>query len=248
MIKLVSVNMEGMRHTDRILGLLEREQPECVALQEAPESFAITLTKLGYHTAFAKMQSRKGEVLETDEGIMIASKYPFIHHTEYYHHMATNEVPYLYEGWIMDSSFPYLFATITLPNQKTISIATTHAPVTNDGHSDNNQTTAIMRLLDIIGNEIPHVLCGDFNMPRGVNTLYQNLMAHYTDTIPPEYTSSLDRNLHRSGKSTTLNAPIFDIYMVDYIFTKAPYHADTVRLEFGVSDHAAVIGNISSNL
>ncbi len=236
--------MEGTRHTERILDLISREQPDCICLQEAPASFTSILEHLGYQTIFARMQSKAVEGIPAAEGVLIASKHSFTYHSQYYHHMGTDGVPYLYEGRILNTSFPYLFVTITLPNQETFSIATTHAPVTKDGHRDQNQITAITQLLDMSSKEVPHVLCGDFNMPRGVNTLYQDMTAHYTDAIPPQYTSSLDRKLHRCGQRTTLNAPIFDSYMVDYIFTKAPYTAHDVRLEFGVSDHAAVIGYI----
>ena len=81
-------------------------------------------------------------------------------------------------------------------------------------------------------------------MPRGHNKLYEVITQKYTDTIPRHYRSSLDRNLHRLGKKTDLNQPIFDAYMVDYIFTQPPFEASDIHLEFGVSDHAAVIGNI----
>ncbi len=82
-------------------------------------------------------------------------------------------------------------------------------------------------------------------MPRGYNTNYTQFCAHYTDEIPNTYTSSLDRTLHRLGSRSDLNAPIFDIYMVDYIFSQPPYRVTDVSLMFGVSDHAAVQAQIS---
>lgn len=42
-----------------------------------------------------------------------------------------------------------------------------------------------------------------------------------------------------------IDQPIFEEYMVDYIFTQSPYWADNVKLKFGVSDHAAVIAEIN---
>jgi endonuclease/exonuclease/phosphatase family metal-dependent hydrolase len=65
----------------------------------------------------------------------------------------------------------------------------------------------------------------------------------YQDEIPKHYQSSLDRNLHRLGK-VKLDQPIFDKFMVDYIFAKPEYEVTGERLEFGVSDHAAVVAHI----
>ena len=69
-------------------------------------------------------------------------------------------------------------------------------------------------------------------------------MSFYTDTIPANYTSSLDKTLHRKGDDPS-RAHLFTDFMVDYLFTKPDYQASDVRLEFGISDHAAVVATIS---
>jgi endonuclease/exonuclease/phosphatase family metal-dependent hydrolase len=38
---------------------------------------------------------------------------------------------------------------------------------------------------------------------------------------------------------------LFTDYMVDYVFTQAPYTAHDVELVFDLSDHAAVVATIS---
>lgn len=243
-MKLVSVNMEGMNHILRIVQLITREQPDCICLLEAPENFMTTLTTLGYQSVFAFMQKRSAEGIESNEGVIFASRYPYAHHTNNYYEIGTKETPQEIGGRFVHTTFPYIFASISHPTEGKVFVATTHFIVTADGLADADQTAGLKAILAHLHTEAPHVLCGDFNLPRGVNTLYPLITNEYTDTIPPHYTSSLDRTLHRLGASLNLNAPIFDKYIVDYIFTKPPYHAENVRLQFGVSDHAAVIADI----
>jgi hypothetical protein len=64
--------------------------------------------------------------------------------------------------------------------------------------------------------------------------------------VPAHYRSSLDNNLHRLAEKPEL-AHLFTDYMVDYLLVQPPYHAHDVRLEFGVSDHAAIIATLSRN-
>jgi len=123
-------------------------------------------------------------------------------------------------------------------------VVTTHLVDTEHGQTDSFQTQLLAKLLTELDQLPPHLLCGDFNMPRGFNSLYPKITNFYTDAIPRHYKSSLDQSLHRLG-TATLDEPIFEKYMVDYIFTKPPYTLKTVGLRFGVSDHAAVVAELS---
>ena len=87
-------------------------------------------------------------------------------------------------------------------------------------------------------------MCGDFNIPRHYNPLYDELTKYYVDNIPLSYISSLDPTLHYAGSHPDKKM-LFDSYMVDYIFTQTPYTATDVRLEFSISDHAGVVAHIS---
>jgi endonuclease/exonuclease/phosphatase family metal-dependent hydrolase len=231
---------------DNIIDLIEREQPDCICLQEAPDSFVHNLEQLAYFSEFAFMSNYNQDGDEVQSGVIVASRFKMTTHTVYYAEVGTPEKPARVGGRSLVNKHPYLFASIEIPLEGTFCIATTHMTVTADGHADEAQTAGVTNLITLLANEVPHILCGDFNMPRGYNTNYERFLPHYTDAIPKTYGSSLDRTLHWAGKvdQSTLNAPIFDIYMVDYIFTQAAYEAHNVRLEFGVSDHAAVIADI----
>lgn len=243
MPKIISLNIETNKHYVTVLPFLDHEAPDILCLQEAPESFATELHKRGYQTCYAPMIIKKIKNEELSIGILIASKHPFDYQKNYYLKSESEVTLHNPINPEKTLALPYLMADVKT-NEGYFKIATTHMIVTNDGKENVIQTQMTKELLALITKEDSHVLCGDFNIPRGHNALYNEMTKHYTDTIPLHFKSSLDRNLHRLGNSTTLNAPIFDEYMVDYIFTQPPYIASEVRLQFGVSDHAAVIATL----
>ncbi len=244
-MKLVSLNVEGNNHFKRVHSFLRNEQPDTLCLQEAPEYYTETLRALGYTTAFAPVcrETRNGETYNC--GLLVGSRLPMTASEQYY--VGSRDIITVHRpdiGSVANDVRPYLKATVTDTDGTTYTVATTHLIVTPNGHETETQVQHATALLALLKDEPPHVLCGDFNMPRGYNILYDRFTKRYTDTVPSSYTSSLDRTLHKSAHDPNLNAPIFDIYMVDYIFTEPPYTAHDVRLEFGISDHAAVIGEI----
>jgi endonuclease/exonuclease/phosphatase family metal-dependent hydrolase len=126
------------------------------------------------------------------------------------------------------------------------SIGTTHFTWTPDGDKPGFGQRADMKVFMEIVKKLPsHIMCGDFNIPRHHNALYENLTEIYTDTIPEKYKSSLDKTLHRIGHLPEKQT-LFNDYMVDYVFTQPPYKASDVHLEFKLSDHAAVVATITS--
>jgi exonuclease III len=245
-MKLVSLNMEGTRHLERVVPFLEKEEPAVVTLTEAPEAFANTLTDLGYYTTFAPMLMRKTAAGTYTEGVLLASKQQHNARTTYYHRSAETVVVQVYSDTNNTTSNVVLFAEIQHENN-TYRLATTQGMITPDGLPHDLQRSSTQKLLEALSYEPPHFLCGDLNIPRGYNDLYDSFTRGYTDMIPTTYGSSLDKTLHRLGSVPTaeLNAPIFDVYMVDYIFTQPPYTAGNVQFKFGISDHAAVIANMS---
>jgi endonuclease/exonuclease/phosphatase family metal-dependent hydrolase len=240
MITLLSLNMEGERHTDRVMAFITKHKPDVICLQEIPSSFIEILAKLGYFSSFAPMLVGNNIAIGDCIGIAIATKIPTQSTTTYYASNNGTFVPYQREHSAETISNPVILATYESQDGQTYHIATAHQPVTQDGTADDNQIKDTKSLLNHLKTQPPHILCGDMNMPRGYNTNYDLFSAHYTDCIPETYSSSLDKSLHRLGSRNDLNAPIFDIYMVDYIFSQAPYTVSTVELHFGISDHAAV--------
>jgi endonuclease/exonuclease/phosphatase family metal-dependent hydrolase len=123
-------------------------------------------------------------------------------------------------------------------------IATTHFTWTPDGAVPSDAQHESMRAFLAHIKTLPaHVISGDFNIPRHHNPLYGELMQHYKDAIPQTLSSSLDPTLHRLGNDPDKHH-LFTDYMVDYVLVQEPYRAEDVRLEFGISDHAAVVAHI----
>ena len=241
MLKLISVNIETNKHYKTILPFLDKENADVICLQEVPELFAQELQTRGYHTAYAPMLLKDIDGINMSVGVMIASKYPFTHKAIYYHQNEASLKIYTREE--ETRAVPYLFADIAVLGV-TYCIATTHMVDTENGKEDDFQILLTEKMLTLLTQEHKHTICGDFNMPRGYNRLYEKMTTQYQDSIPFHYQSSLDRNIHRLGQ-VKIDEPIFDKYMVDYIFTQAPYQASDVRLQFGVSDHAAVIATLT---
>jgi endonuclease/exonuclease/phosphatase family metal-dependent hydrolase len=245
MQKLLSLNTEGNRHTDRIFALIDAQTPDIISLYEAPSSYLHLLATRGYFTTFAPMCTHNPVAGDDTIGILVATKLPQTSTTHYYtsHYGAIRPHD---KHDAHSKSYPCITTTVTVGDTPT-TVASVHLFDTWNGQASDEQDASIETLLLYLKTLPPHILCGDFNMPRGYNTNYERFTALYRDEIPATYTSSLDREIHRAGQRTDLNAPIFDIYMVDYVFSQAPYQVRDTTLHFGVSDHAAVTANISKS-
>lgn len=243
MINLLSLNVEGSRHKDLVLSFIDKESPDVISLYEAPTSLINQLTQRGYFTTFAPMCTHNPVAPNDTIGILMATKLPHTTTTHYYKSQNNRITPHDKHD-AHSKSYPCVTASIVKDNQ-TYTITSTHLYDTWNGHETKEQTDCVTKLLGHLATLPPHILCGDFNMPRGYNTNYDRFTQIYTDEIPTIYQSSLDQSLHRAGKRTDLNAPIFDIYMVDYVFSMPEYEITNVTLEFGVSDHAAVLAQIN---
>ena len=242
MLKLITLNIEMNKHYQRFLPFLDEEAPDVVCLQEAPESALSYLRERGFVTVFAPMIIKELNGVQEKVGVVLATKLPFSTQKVYYHGVEEKLALSNGKDDAKISAFVYLLADIEFGNTS-YQIATTHMADTNDGHEDDFQIMVMNKLLSSLSKEESHCLCGDLNMPRGFNTLYDDVTKIYHDAIPKHYQSSLDKNLHKSGNKK-LDQPIFDCYMVDYVFTQSPYEAKVEKMQFGVSDHAGVVAYI----
>jgi endonuclease/exonuclease/phosphatase family metal-dependent hydrolase len=138
-----------------------------------------------------------------------------------------------------------LLGVRTIVNDAEYLVYTTHFTWTEDGETPSQEQIESMNaLLTHTQTLEPHLLCGDFNIPRNINYLYKNLVGEYVDNIPAQYVSSLDKDLHRL-KDNMEKKRVLDTFMVDYVFSQHPYKVSDVRLEFDLSDHAAVVGTVT---
>lgn len=241
-MRLLSLNVEGARHTNTVFTLVDTQAPDILCFQEAPDYFASELEARHYHTSFTPLTIRQHVGETFPEGLLIASKQPHNADTHYYHR-APGDIQVFEKAHYRET----MRKAVLTADIGAIRIATTHFTWTEHGNQPNAFQKADMEtLLATLTTLPPHVICGDFNIPRRHNPLYSRLTEHYTDAIPATYASSLDRTLHRHSGNHD-KQQLFTDYMVDYIFTQPPYTASEVELIFNVSDHAAVLGTITHN-
>lgn len=244
MLKLVSINIEGNKHLGRVENFVQAQNPDVVCFQEATKESATLLEELSYHTTFLPLTLKPGEVATQPEGLVIASKHPLQTHAYYYHGEPGELLVFEKERHYHTQCHAILLAAIEHEGA-TYHVGTTHFTWHSKGEVASEEQTADMEAFTKIVTTLPpHSMCGDFNITRNINPLYDTLCEIYQDNIPASYKSSLDASLHRLG-SDPEKSLLFESFMVDYLFTQVPYKAADVRLEFGVSDHAAIVGTLA---
>jgi endonuclease/exonuclease/phosphatase family metal-dependent hydrolase len=253
MIKLISLNVEGSKHWDRIDPFLDDQNADVICLQEVFEEDLLHIEqRLRMLSFFAPMTLRHYDFSDERSpykkmGIAILSRLPILATKTQYYHASAQELQHLDNSneHTQDASIWRALLSVNIDRDgETFTIATTHFTWTPDGLSRDYQYTAAHALLALLG-EMPDVaLCGDFNMPRGINDVYELFSKKYRDAIPASYTSSLDLTFHRA-KDDPQAAEEIAKYMVDYLFLSKGYAAENVQLHSGVSDHCAIIASLS---
>ena len=245
-MKIVSLNVEGISRYELTLPFLESSRADVICLQEATPLYEESLGKLGYKVEFLPSCTKTVGTDTFVDGILIASKHKASFATHRYFVFPEQDLPSENRHSTSERNGRHcglILATVQY-NATAYLIGTTHFTWTPDGHKPNEaQQTDMVSFLNYTKKQSPHIMLGDFNIPRGHNHLYEKLTTIYTDAVPPNYQTSLDKELHRCGTDPSKNH-LFEKFMVDYIFTQSPYRAENVSLKFGLSDHAAIIADV----
>lgn len=246
-MKLISCNIEWDRHLDTVIPFIKETRPDVLCLQELLEPdiplFEEIIGGKGYFVPTMCIETSRGTV---PEGIGIFSRYAK-ENVRALPYSGSVGASYLYsaspETWDKDYELRALAAADVLFEGGSYRILTTHFNWTQKGTSTPEQLQAMQRMLELLKKEEPFILAGDMNAPRGGNT-FSLLADVYIDHIPAQYTGSVDVALHKAGK---IDGERLSTLMVDGLFTTSEYSAKDVRLEFGVSDHAAIVATIERN-
>lgn len=243
-MKAITLNVEGMRHLESVAGFLRAEAGDVICLQEANRHHVELLGDLGYSVSFLPLFLRDYGDQVLPEGCLIASRALACARCIYYH-QATPE-PVLYDVRRMRETTSYgLVIAAVETGGMLYRVATTHFTWTPDGANPNDwQRKDLEVMLKILAREGPHVLCADMNIPRGYSPLYARLVETYSDRIPAEVRSTLDRSRHRLGDCPDKKI-LFESYVVDYVLTQPPYRVQEIWLRFGISDHAAIVAEFA---
>lgn len=240
-LSLISLNIERNKHHETFLPFLAERMPDVFCVMELYENdisrVRETLGAVDYR--FAPMTRYDGNV----EGVGIFSRFPITSSDVRLY--GGNDGPLTDFDNKMDpagnrQTQSYLAVLATIEKEGVAyDIAATHFTWTPDGFPDDFQRKDIKSLLAALEDKKEIILCGDFNAPRGME-IFAELAARYKDNIPLEYETSLDGAFHRAWNTD----PRIRKYMVDGLFTTPEYTAKDVSLQFGVSDHAAIVATI----
>ncbi len=236
-MKLISLNIEGSRHLDLVLPFLKAEAPDVICLQEfLQKDFSLFEKELGMRGTYEGLllwdMDKPGDYQLWGLGIL--SRFPMTHRNAEYYFGAPNIVKKHDTAIQSNVNRAVLGATIPHP-EGNFHIANTHFPNSSIGDVVTDfQRTTLEKLLSVLEDMPEFVLCGDLNAPRGLE-IFDRLAAQYKDNIPPEYTSSIG-SFHRAGPLP---------YVVDGLFTTPHYQVESVRLVDGLSDHKAVVAEIT---
>lgn len=240
-IKVISLNIEGHRHLERIIPFLQQEQPQIINLQEV---YAVdvpvleqALQKQAHFTPMAIVTEPTPHQSHTlgEWGLaQFGSEEITVRQAKYYVGEKNQPLPIFFENANPNSM---LRAVSWLRGEfagQLYTVATTHFTWSPRGEATELQRKNLQSLFKVLDQVPANVLTGDFNAPRG-GEIFGSLAQRYQDEIPPEVTTSIDGQYHKAGALEL---------MVDGFFSAAEYQVSDVRLVGGLSDHLAVVGTI----
>jgi len=234
-LRLLQLNVQNNKHWERITPFLNKEPFDIICLQELYEEDAMRLKEeLGLSLHFVPRTRFLGKV----QGVGIFSKLPIVAARAHWYsgiHEIVDFINGTAEEKFMSQQFMLTVADIEHEGE-IVTIASTHFPWTPDGLPSDEQRVAARALFEALTKEEAElILCGDFNAPRG-GEIWSLFAERYKDNIPEHYTTSIDKDRHRSGGLEL---------MVDGIFTTPKYAVSNVERVCGLSDHCAFTAEIS---
>jgi endonuclease/exonuclease/phosphatase family metal-dependent hydrolase len=240
-MKLISLNIEGDKHLeDKILPFLVKEKADVLCLQEV---FAKDIQKIMQATGLDKY-SFVSQAKVTKEnphlpanglwGLAIFAKNLSKTKKHYYNGNA-NQIPEFFAYQDPNSMNRCLLTCQTEVDDDVFQLATTHFTWSEDGKVSDLQKEHFKNLKSSLASYSEIVFCGDLNTPRG-DKIYDQLAKIYKDNIPSKINTTVDKNIHKSGKDIRL--------VIDALFTSEDYKVGKVKVLGGVSDHKAIVAEV----
>ena len=248
-LKILTLNIERDKHLEVVNSFIERESPDVFCVQEIFErDFNVLKNKFGFQGLFIPMcKIIDSEKLTQIIGVALLSKLPIENGNKVYYHKPSEEINF-YTNRTLEEKYASIHHGIIWGNINKdgteFTIGTTHFTWTPNGMPDKYQEEDLKNLFKILDNIPDLVLCGDFNIPRKYNYLYNKLVNRFKDNIPDEIKTTLTMSKHKS-RINPVEAERVGTYVVDYIFSTPKYTVNNVKCEYEISDHAAIIGVVS---
>ena len=237
-LTIATLNIEGDKHLSEVTRLIQNTKPDVMCLQEVFESDYKRLTKnfqlqgrfspMMYIDVPGKPGFRKKGVF----GVAILSRLPGIFGESYYFRKRQEGLP-RYHGRPNAGHR----AVVWLSIDKGPAIATTHFTWSKGGKATEKQRGELKKLMALLGEVKPDILCGDFNAPRG-REIWTALSKRLTDNIPPGVNTTIDPRLHFTKELQIV---------VDGFFTDPGSRVRVTSLNTvsGLSDHQAIVATVT---
>lgn len=235
-LKVLSLNIEGQKHLERVRGFLASEKADVVCLMEVYQSNVESLVGAEYrdwvyapnNVVQQESATRKRETM----GVMIMSKQMFDRQTiKYFDGKTPGTVAMIGTG-----THSPVMVVVELGKYRLGAVHFTWTPAASETQKQNEH---LDNLLDELAG-VEMVMCGDFNIPRG-NELYEKLSARYHDNVPAEVESTIDPVLHYANQKHPGKLKL----VVDYAWSTPGYLVEKVRVETGISDHCGLVCLVS---
>lgn len=221
-----------------VVGLIERERPEVVCLQEVfEEDFKTLVDRFSMKgifapTVFIDKPGQPGFRKRGIFGVAMLGKWSGKFGSEYYFKKRSKELP-RYKGK-PNAGYRCLVWQKTSDG---LMVATTHFTWSKNGQTTQKQRKELKMLIKLLVNRVkPDILCGDFNAPRG-GEIWAKLAEKMIDNIPADVKTTLDPKLHYANGVKLV---------VDGLFTavESKLKVKSIKLIGGVSDHLAIAAEL----
>jgi endonuclease/exonuclease/phosphatase family metal-dependent hydrolase len=232
-IKLLTLNVEGDRHLDRVRSTIAAHLPDIACLQEVLEADCPYLASIGgydvRYAVSARMVREPGLSPERNWGVAVLSRVPVRRQTITYY--AAD--PCIRVLQVPTDARRVLIVTELEHLGEPYRMATTHFTWSPGGHISNEQKADFSRLKQVLSRYSDYVMCGDFNAPRG-----REMFAKFTDELtlsdhlPASVATTIDARFHYAGSLQLV---------VDTIFSTKGYQVADVQVLEGISDHKGIL-------
>ncbi len=239
-MKFISINIEGDKHFIRLFPFLKNQKPDVLAVQEVFESdleaikIASGLKKYVFYPQADVATDNIHLPLKGPWGIAIFANEIISHEAFYYFgHQNGKLAPFINDD--PGSIDRVVLAVKARVNNEDFRVATVHFSWSGGPDVTDKQKKDYLLLKQFLSKFDEMIFCGDLNTPRGFE-IWDDLAKKYTDNIPMNLDTTIDKGLHKSGKDIRL--------VVDALFTSKHYTAKNVQVISNTSDHMAVVGEI----
>ena len=117
-MKIVSLNIEGSKHINRVIPFLESEQADVICLQEAQLDLHPYLAESGYTFQVLPMTLRTDDAhLDEPEGLILATRHEATFSSFYYHMPEDGIQPFIKASWRDTCAYGVLFCRYCIPGE-----------------------------------------------------------------------------------------------------------------------------------